>query len=129
MCEMLEAEPHVVVSDKHPMYNTVSFAEEYSKEHGIPLIQIQHHYAHILSCMAENGFKDKVIGLSLDGTGYGDDGTIWGGEILLSDYCGFERKGSISPFMQVGGDISAKEGWRIAAAMLGGCFQRGRHDK
>lgn len=122
MCEMLEAEPEAVVSDKHPMYNTVSFAEEYAKEHNVPLVQIQHHYAHILSCMAENGYDGKVIGLSLDGTGYGDDGTIWGGEILLSDYSGFERKGSIKPFIQVGGDISAKEGWRIAAAMLRDCF-------
>ncbi len=119
---MLEAEPEAVVSDKHPMYNTVSFAEEYAKEHNVPLVQIQHHYAHILSCMAENGYDGKAIGLSLDGTGYGDDGTIWGGEILLSDYSGFERKGSIKPFIQVGGDASAKEGWRIAAAMLRDCF-------
>lgn len=121
MCEMLEAEPEEVVSDKHPMYNTVTFAEEYAKAHHIPLVQIQHHYAHIVSCMAENGFGEgKVIGLSLDGTGYGDDGTIWGGEILVSDYSGFERAGSIRPFKQVGGDISAKEGWRIAASMLDG---------
>ncbi len=122
MCEMLEAEPEEVVSDKHPMYNTVTFAEEYAKEHNIPLVQIQHHYAHILSCMAENGYDGKVIGLSLDGTGYGDDGTIWGGEILISDYNGFERAGSISSFYQVGGDISAKEGWRIAAAMISSIF-------
>ncbi|MBR1423496.1 MAG: carbamoyltransferase HypF [Ruminococcus sp.] len=122
MCEMLEAEPDEVVSDKHPMYNTVTFAEEYAKSHDIPLVQIQHHYAHILSCMAENGYDGKVIGLSLDGTGYGDDGTVWGGEILVSDYSGFERLGSISSFYQVGGDISAKEGWRIAAAILNSVF-------
>ncbi len=118
MCGLLESEPEVIVCDTHPLYNTVAFAEELADKKGIPLIKIQHHYAHILSCMAENGFDGKVIGISFDGTGYGEDGTIWGGELLLCDYHGFERVGSIDPFMQSGGDISAKEGWRIAAALL-----------
>ena len=122
MLDMLECEPSVIVCDKHPMYNTVTFAEEYSAKHGLPLVKIQHHYAHILSCMAENNHDGKVIGLSLDGTGYGDDGTIWGGEILLSDHSGFERAGCIAPFIQTGGDLSAKEGWRIAAAILRDVF-------
>ena len=118
MCGLLEAEPEIIVSDMHPMYNTVAIAEELSKEKHIPLVKIQHHYAHILSCMAENGCNEKVIGVSLDGTGYGTDGTIWGGEFLISDYQGFERVGSIQPFMQVGGDISSVEGWRIAVSLL-----------
>ncbi|MBR4555714.1 MAG: carbamoyltransferase HypF [Ruminococcus sp.] len=118
MCEMLEAVPQAVAADSHPMYNTVTFAQEYAEKHSIPLVKVQHHYAHILSCMAENDCFGRVIGLSLDGTGYGDDGTIWGGEILLCDRKGYERAGFIEPFMQVGGDISAKEGWRIAASLL-----------
>ena len=122
MLDMLECRPSVIVSDKHPLYNTVSFAEEYAARHGLPLIKIQHHYAHILSCMAENNFEGKVIGLSLDGTGYGDDGSVWGGEILISDYQGFERAGSIRPFIQTGGDLSAKEGWRISAALIRDAF-------
>lgn len=118
MCGLLEAEPELVVCDTHPMYNTVTAAQEIAQKRGIPLIQVQHHYAHILSCMAENGVTARVIGLSFDGTGYGDDGTIWGGELLLCDPFGYERAGSVQPFTQTGGDLSAKEGWRIAAAIL-----------
>ena len=70
--------------------------------------------------MAENDCTDQVIGVSFDGTGYGTDGTIWGGEILLSDLKGFERVGSIMPFLQVGGDASSKEGWRIAVSLVYG---------
>ena len=68
--------------------------------------------------MAENDRKEQVIGVAFDGTGYGTDGTIWGGELLLADYHGFERMGSIEPFLQIGGDISAKEGWRIAVSLI-----------
>ncbi|WP_418628722.1 carbamoyltransferase HypF [Ruminococcus sp.] len=115
MCELLEATPQNVVCDMHPKYNTVAFAEGLD----LPLKKVQHHYAHILSCMAENDYSQKVIGVSYDGTGFGTDGTIWGGEILLCDRTGFERMGSIKPFMQVGGDLSSKEGWRIAAMIAG----------
>lgn len=115
MCELLEATPQNVVCDMHPKYNTVAFAEGLD----LPLKKVQHHYAHILSCMAENDYSEKVIGVSYDGTGFGTDGTIWGGEILLCDRTGFERMGSIKPFMQVGGDLSSKEGWRIAAMIAG----------
>ena len=118
MCGLLECEPQAIVCDTHPMYNTVAFAEELAKEKNIPLIKVQHHYAHILSCMAENGCEEPVIGLSFDGTGFGGDKTIWGGEVLVCDYDKYERVGSIQPFIQSGGDISAKEGWRIAAAIL-----------
>lgn len=118
MTELLETEPEIVVCDMHPKYNTSFVAGRYADKHGLPVIQIQHHYAHILSCMAENDYHDKVIGLSFDGTGYGTDGTIWGGELLCCDMEDFERIGSIDSFNQVGGDISAKEGWRIAASML-----------
>ena len=68
--------------------------------------------------MAENDWMEQVIGVSFDGTGYGTDGTIWGGEILLADLDGFRRIGSIEPFLQAGGDLSAKEGWRIAVSLI-----------
>lgn len=118
MCELLEAAPAAVACDLHPKYNTVTAAEEM----GLPVIKVQHHFAHILSCIAENDYSGKVIGVSFDGTGYGADGTIWGGELLLCDYSGYERLGSIRPFIQAGGDLSAKEGWRIAASIIGEIF-------
>lgn len=111
---LLEVQPEVVVCDLHPKYNSTVVAEEL----GLPVLKVQHHYAHILSCMAENDCEEKVIGVSFDGTGYGTDGTIWGGEILMADHQGFTRIGSIEPFVQVGGDVSAKEGWRIAVPLI-----------
>ena len=113
---LLEVEPQIVVCDLHPKYNSTVVAERL----GYPMIQVQHHYAHILSCMTENDCQDPVIGVSFDGTGYGTDGTIWGGEILLADYKDFTRFGSITPFLQIGGDTSSKEGWRIAVSMIYG---------
>ena len=113
---LLEVEPPVVVSDMHPRYNSTMIAEE----SGLPVIKVQHHYAHILSCMTENDCQEPVIGVSFDGTGYGMDGTIWGGEILLADYKAFQRFGCITPFLQIGGDASSREGWRIAVSMLYG---------
>ena len=113
---LLEVEPQVVVCDLHPKYNSTVVAENL----GFPVIQVQHHYAHVLSCMTENDCQEPVIGVSFDGTGYGTDETIWGGEILLADYQNFIRFGSITPFLQIGGDASAKEGWRIAVSMIYG---------
>lgn len=113
---LLEVEPQVVVCDLHPKYNSTVVAENL----GFPMLQVQHHYAHVLSCMTENDCQEPVIGVSFDGTGYGTDGTIWGGEILLADYQDFTRFGSITPFLQIGGDASAKEGWRIAVSMIYG---------
>ena len=111
---LLEVQPEVVVCDLHPKYNSTVVAQEL----GLPVLKVQHHYAHILSCMAENDCEEKVIGVSFDGTGYGTDGTIWGGEILMADHQEFTRIGSIEPFVQVGGDVSAKEGWRIAVSLI-----------
>ena len=113
---LLEVTPRAVVCDLHPKYNSTVVAEEL----GYPVLKVQHHYAHILSCMTENDCQEPVIGVAFDGTGYGTDGTVWGGEILLADYENFTRFGSITPFLQIGGDISAKEGWRIAVSMIYG---------
>ena len=112
--ELLECKAGKVVCDLHPGYHTTRIAENMD----LPLLKVQHHWAHILSCMAENNYSGKVIGAAMDGTGYGSDGTIWGGEILISTPENFERFASIEPFAQAGGDASSREGWRIAAAHI-----------
>ena len=111
---LLETKPQLAVCDLHPSYNSSLAAEE----SGLHLERVQHHYAHILSCMAENDYHGECIGISFDGTGYGTDGTIWGGEVLKCSPSWFTRLGSIRPFLQTGGDIASKEGWRIAVSML-----------
>lgn len=114
MERLLETKPDVVVCDLHPKYNTTAVAQEL----GLPVRQIQHHYAHVLSCMAENDYLEPVIGVSFDGTGYGTDDTIWGGEVLIADTHDFKRFASLLPFTQSGGDASSREGWRIAVSLI-----------
>ncbi len=112
---LLEVRPALVACDLHPRYNTTAVAREL----GLPMLPLQHHYAHILSCMAENDWQGgELLGLACDGTGYGTDGSIWGGELLKCNWRGFTRLAAIAPFAQPGGDASAREGWRIAASML-----------
>ena len=118
MCELLEITPEVVICDKHPRYQTSKVAAEIAKNLDVPLVKVQHHYAHILSCLAENNFHDEVIGVAFDGTGYGDDGTIWGGEFFICNTKNYLRVGHIDKFLQAGGDKSAREGWRIAISLL-----------
>ena len=118
MKNLLEINPEVIACDLHPRYQTTALAKEISDVLGVPLIKIQHHYAHILSCMAENNFHGEIIGIAFDGTGYGTDGTIWGGEFLICDENHFERATTIEKFMQAGGDKSSREGWRIAVALM-----------
>lgn len=115
MLELFEAKPAAVACDLHPDYR----ASAYAKTLGLPVFEVQHHYAHILSCMAENDVLDeRVIGVAFDGTGYGMDGSVWGGEFLVAGIDGFERTGTLAPFMQMGGDAAAREGWRIAVSIL-----------
>ena len=114
---LLEVEPEIVCCDMHPKYNSVMVAEEL----GLPVVKVQHHYAHILSCMAENDCAEQVIGVSFDGTGYGTDGTIWGGEILLSRFRWIYESGKCDcRFFRLVGDASSKEGWRIAVSLIYG---------
>ncbi|MDO4285862.1 MAG: Sua5/YciO/YrdC/YwlC family protein, partial [Eubacteriales bacterium] len=128
LCDLLETRPDVIACDLHPAYNTTALAEEIARRQGAGLFPVQHHFAHILSCMAENGVAagEEVIGAAMDGTGYGADGTIWGGEFLRAGYGGYERLGCIRPFPQVGGDAAAREGWRVAVSMLGELFGDGK---
>ena len=115
MASLLEIAPQVVACDLHPRYRTAALA----KELGRPVRAVQHHYAHIVSCLAENDAAGPVIGVAFDGTGYGTDGTVWGGEFLWADYGGFTRLGSLEPFPLAGGDRAAEEGWRAAVNLLG----------
>ena len=116
---LLETTPEVVACDLHPGYNSTVVARVLADELDVPLVQVQHHYAHVAACMAENDVEGPVVGVSFDGTGYGEDGTVWGGEIMLADARGYERLDHIAPFPQAGGDLAAREGWRVAVGMLG----------
>ncbi|MGC9314905.1 MAG: carbamoyltransferase HypF [bacterium] len=111
----LKISPTAVVCDLHPDYQSTILAEKFAEKYSIPLYRIQHHFAHALSVIAENRLKpEKYIAVAFDGHGYGEDGTIWGGEFLLVDGAEFERVGHIRTLPQPGGDISAKDARRMA---------------
>lgn len=118
MERLLEIHPDIIVGDMHPGYNTSEMARVIAEREGVPVMEVQHHHAHMVSCMAENEYEGTALGVTFDGTGYGPDGTIWGGEFLLGDENGYERVGSITPFVHAGGDIASREGWRIAYSMM-----------
>jgi hydrogenase maturation protein HypF len=107
--------PQVVVHDLHPEYLTTRLALEMT---GVRRVAVQHHHAHIASCMAENGLSEKVIGVAFDGTGCGTDGKIWGGEFLLSDLVDFERRAHFRYVPLAGGDAAVREPWRAALGYL-----------
>ena len=111
---ILELKPNLIACDLHPDYLSSRFAEDA----GLPLVRVQHHHAHMASCMAENGLDGDVIGAIFDGTGYGSDGTIWGGEFLVGGYDGYRREGHFRPTPLPGGDAAVREPWRMAMAYL-----------
>lgn len=111
---LLETQPTSVVSDLHPNYISTHFAGQTS----LPVTQIQHHYAHVASCMAENQLSAPVLGVAWDGTGYGTDGTIWGGEFLLATEQSFVRSATFRTFRLPGNDAAVKEPRRIALGLL-----------
>lgn len=106
--------PELLACDMHPDYLSSQFARGLGRE----CVEIQHHHAHIAACMAEHGLDEKVIGIALDGTGFGDDGTIWGGEFLVCDLAGYERAFYFDPVPLPGGDKAVNEPWRIAVSYL-----------
>lgn len=113
-----EIEPEAVAHDRHPGYLSTRWAKEWAEARGLPLIGVQHHHAHIAACMAEHGLAGPVIGLALDGTGYGTDGSIWGGEVLICRYTDFEHFAHLEPVPMPGGDAAVKQPWRMAYAHL-----------
>jgi len=113
-----EITPQTVVHDLHPGYLSTAWAKEWAQERGLPLIGVQHHHAHIAGCMAEHALDGPVIGLALDGTGYGTDGRIWGGEVLVARLDGFERFAHLEYVPMPGGDAAVREPWRMALAHL-----------
>jgi hydrogenase maturation protein HypF len=115
MERIAECRPDVIACDLHPAYWTTRLAEELPHSQ---IIRVQHHHAHIVSAMAENGLSREVIGLAMDGTGYGPDGTAWGGEFLVADEIDFRRAGNIRPCMLPGSEKAVKEPWRVAASLL-----------
>jgi hydrogenase maturation protein HypF len=107
--------PEVVACDLHPDYASTALAERWGV--GEP-VRVQHHHAHIASVMAEHGLRGRLLGVAFDGVGHGADGGIWGGELLVCDEAHFHRAGHLEPVRQPGGDLCAREGWRMAAAYL-----------
>jgi len=112
---ILETEPKVIAHDLHPDYFSTKWAQERA---GVELVGVQHHHAHVVACMAENHLDGKVIGIALDGTGYGTDGAIWGGEVLVADYGGFERAAHFEYVPLPGGAAAIHEPWRMAVSYL-----------
>jgi hydrogenase maturation protein HypF len=112
--KLFRVDPQAVAHDLHPQYMSSRLAATLP----LPKIGVQHHHAHIASCMAENGLHEKVIGVALDGTGYGLDGHIWGGEFLVADLCSFERRAHFRYTAMPGGDAAVRQPWRMALSLL-----------
>lgn len=120
LLRLFDVKPAAFVSDLHPDFRTTRYAERT----GLPHYRVQHHFAHVLAPLLEHGHVPRrpVLGVALDGYGYGQDGTAWGGEFLLADYRGYERFASFRPVPMPGGDMAAREPWRMALAYLDEAF-------
>jgi hydrogenase maturation protein HypF len=118
MEDLFEIRPQAIACDLHPRYATTSFAEEYAAKERLPLFKVQHHHAHVASVMAEHNLKGKVIGVSFDGTGYGTDGKIWGGEFLLCEEGEFTRIAHLRYLRMIGGDSSMKDARKSALSII-----------
>jgi hydrogenase maturation protein HypF len=125
--DLFRHRPEGVAVDMHPRYLSSRYGRELAQEQGWRLEQVQHHHAHIAACLGENGWglwDRPVLGIALDGLGYGPDGALWGGEFMLADYRGFKRLGCLRPFPMLGGEKAASEPWRNSFAQLMGCMGR-----
>ncbi|MDP8299424.1 MAG: hypothetical protein P9L88_05930 [Candidatus Tantalella remota] len=111
--------PELVVCDMHPDYRSARLADAIREKHGnSEIVRVQHHHAHITSCMLDNDINEQVIGISFDGTGYGTDGASWGGEFLICTRKDFQRAYHLAYVSQPGADKAAREGWRMAVSYL-----------
>lgn len=119
-CELYNFTPDTIAIDRHPNYLSSQWGRELAAEKRLPVVEVQHHHAHITAVMAEHGVAvdEKVLGIALDGLGYGDDGTLWGGEFLLADYRGSERLAHFEPIAMPGGRQANREPWRNTFAHL-----------
>jgi hydrogenase maturation protein HypF len=117
--KLFQIKPTLVAYDLHPQYLSSQFALGLE---GMERVGVQHHHAHIASCMAENGLRGKVIGVAFDGTGYGTDGRIWGGEFLIADLARFERRAHFRNVVLAGGDTAVRQPWRSALSYLADTF-------
>lgn len=117
---LFRVQPQAVAYDLHPDYLASRYALQRAEREGLPTIGVQHHHAHVAACMAEHGLdgEEPVIGVVFDGTGYGDDGAIWGGEFLVADYRGYRRAAHLAYFQLPGGDAAVREPWRVALALM-----------
>ncbi|HDP68234.1 MAG TPA: carbamoyltransferase HypF [Candidatus Marinimicrobia bacterium] len=115
---IFDIQPEIVTYDLHPDYLSTKFAHDYSKEHNLRKIGVQHHHAHAVSCMLDNKINKKLLAIVLDGTGYGNDGTIWGGELLLAEYHQFERLGCFKTCQMPGGAAAIKNPWQMGISYL-----------
>ncbi|MEM8608555.1 MAG: carbamoyltransferase HypF [Myxococcota bacterium] len=118
---LYDHQPEVLVADKHPEYLSSKLARRRAREGGLSLLEVQHHHAHVAACMVENQVpRDSapVLGVALDGLGFGDDGTFWGGEFLLARYDGYRRLGTFKPVPMIGGAKAIREPWRSLYAHL-----------
>lgn len=116
--QLFALQPEQAAHDLHPTYASTQYARKQAESAGWSLFAVQHHHAHMASCMAENGLRERVIGVTFDGTGYGLDGAVWGGEFLVGDYRQFQRAAHLRYVGMPGGDQAVREPWRMAVAHL-----------
>ena len=126
-CQQLSVKPEIVIVDKHPDYFSHRLGKKLAAQKGLPVIEVQHHHAHLASCMVEHGLdpREAVLAVTLDGLGYGEDGTLWGGELLLGDLNHCQRIGGFKPFPLLGGDKANIEPWRNLLSLLA----QGEHNR
>ncbi len=115
---LLDRRPGLVACDLHPDYYSSAFAADLARDERLPLVKVQHHHAHVAACMAEHGLTGRVLGVAWDGSGYGTDGTLWGGEFLLADYHACERRAHLLPFGLPGGEQAVRDPRRAALSLL-----------
>lgn len=118
MIDLFDVQPEIIACDMHLDYLSTQFAVRLSMSMSLPLIKVQHHHAHIVSCMVENNLRGPVIGVAFDGAGFGPDGTVWGGEFLISHYDRFERVAHLSTRLMPGGHLAIRQPWRMALSYL-----------